>query len=56
MVKRMGSNLLKGQSIMNVSLPVNIFDEKTLLHRVAENFLYAPIFMEQAANATDPVE
>lgn len=31
MIKKIGSNLFKGESIMNISLPVNIFDERTLL-------------------------
>lgn len=30
LIKKMGSNLIKGKSIMNVSLPVNIFDKRTL--------------------------
>lgn len=31
LIKKIGSNLIKGKSIMNVSLPVNIFDTRTLL-------------------------
>lgn len=31
MIKKIGAQFLKGESIMNVSLPVNIFDERTLL-------------------------
>ena len=31
LVKNIGSNLLQGKSIMNVSLPIYIFDERTLL-------------------------
>lgn len=30
LIKKMGSNLIKGKSIMNVSLPVNIFDKRSL--------------------------
>ena len=29
--KQIGSNILKGKSIMNMSLPVDIFDNKSLL-------------------------
>ncbi len=32
LIKKMGSNLIKGKSIMNISLPVSIFDKRTLLH------------------------
>jgi hypothetical protein len=31
LVKKIGSNLLKGRSVMNISLPVSIFDKRTLL-------------------------
>lgn len=31
LIKKIGGNLLKGKSIMNVSLPVSIFDTRTLL-------------------------
>jgi hypothetical protein len=32
-IKKIGSNLLSGKSIMNVSLPIYIFDQKSLLER-----------------------
>ena len=53
MIKKMGSNLLKGKSIMTVSIPVTVFESRTLLERVADNFLYAPIFLDQAAQVID---
>jgi len=31
MIKKIGSNILTGKSIMNVSLPINIFDSRTML-------------------------
>ena len=31
LIKKIGRNLLKGESIMNISLPVTIFDTRTLL-------------------------
>jgi hypothetical protein len=31
MIKKVGSNLLGGKSIMNVSLPIHIFDSRSLL-------------------------
>jgi len=33
MIKKIGSNLLSGKSIMNVSLPIYIFDQKSILER-----------------------
>jgi hypothetical protein len=31
LVKNIGLNLIKGKSIMNVSLPINIFDTRSIL-------------------------
>lgn len=31
LIKKVGSNIMKGKSIMNISLPVFMFDERTLL-------------------------
>jgi hypothetical protein len=31
MIKKIGSNILSGKSIMNVSMPINIFDPRTML-------------------------
>ena len=31
LVKKIGATLLKGKSVMNISLPVSIFDKRTLL-------------------------
>lgn len=33
LIKKIGGNLMKGKSIMNISLPVSIFDKRTL-HQV----------------------
>lgn len=32
-LKKIGSNLLSGKSIMNVSLPIYIFDQKSIMER-----------------------
>ena len=31
LVSKVGMNILSGKSIMNISLPINIFDERSLL-------------------------
>lgn len=53
MVKGMGRNLLEGKSIMNVSLPIIIFSKDTLLMRAAQLLGYAPIYLKDAAKATN---
>lgn len=31
LIKNIGLNLIKGKSIMNISLPINIFDTRSIL-------------------------
>lgn len=31
LIKNIGLNFIKGKSIMNVSLPINIFDQRSIL-------------------------
>ena len=31
LIKKIGSNIIKGKSVMNISLPINIFEGRTLL-------------------------
>ena len=56
LIRNMGANLLKGKSVMNVSLPVNIFCPESLLQRMCKMFAYAPEFLNRAAQCDDPVE
>ena len=53
LLSSIASNLTKGQSIMNISLPVNIFEPRSMLERLVSIFGYAPIFLEQAASKPD---
>lgn len=56
MLKRIGSNLLRGKSIMNISMPVEIFETKSFLQRISRGFGYAPQFMSKAAQTKDIAE
>jgi hypothetical protein len=56
MLKKIGTNLISGKSIMSISLPVLIFEKRSNLERHAYEFSYAPIYFEIAAKMTDPVE
>lgn len=55
-MKQMGKNLLSGQSIMSVSLPVGLSCPESYLERCVSHLGYAPIFLEQAAQASEPLE
>ena len=56
MLKTIGSNLMHGKSIMNVSLPVSIFDKETLLQRAAKDFVLVPDYLEKMYATPDPIE
>ena len=56
LLKKIGSNIIKGKSVMNVSLPVYIFDRRTLIQVQAYELSYAPYFLERAFISVDKVE
>ncbi len=55
-IKKIGSNLLTGQSIMNISLPINLFDERSLLELFAHQHALAPFFLEKAGREEFGIE
>jgi hypothetical protein len=56
LIKKIGLNLIKGKSIMNVSLPVSIFDGRSLLELFVGQNAYAATILEEAGKQTDPLE
>lgn len=40
-----GNNILKGNSILNISLPVTIFRKESHLYSIARNFSFAPLLL-----------
>lgn len=56
MLKSIGSNLLSGKSILNISLPVEIFEIRSNLERFAYSFTFAPRFLEQGSKVATPAE
>lgn len=55
-IRKIGTNIVSGKSVMNMSLPVEIFDKRGLLERSASSFGYAPVFLEQASQTADEME
>ena len=55
-IQKIGTNILQGKSIMNVSLPIFIFDKRTLLELWVWQNAYCDEFLQKAAQATNPVE
>lgn len=56
LMKKMGKNFLTGKSILNISLPVNIFSRTSNLEHLATGFAYAPLFLEKASQIKNPIE
>jgi len=56
-MKQLGSQLLSGKLAVRLSLPIRLFEPRSLLERVAESWCYAPTLLTKAANIhADPVE
>jgi len=47
LLKRIGHNLLTGQSVMNISFPVCVFTNMTMLHRNALELRFIPIVLDE---------
>jgi len=56
LIKQIGANIVRGKSIMNVSLPVYIFEPYSLLDRTAALFCYVPSMIEPIVDIVDPIE
>jgi len=56
LVKSFGANLVQGKSVVNVSLPVRIFEPRSFLQRIPDAWCYAPVFLTRAAFAPTPLE
>lgn len=57
LVKSMHSNFMNGRSIVDVSLPVVIFEPRSFLQRVTDIWQYAPLYLGRAAAVQgDPIE
>eukprot|EP01006_Ploeotia_vitrea_P047236 TRINITY_DN67105_c1_g7_i1.p1 TRINITY_DN67105_c1_g7~~TRINITY_DN67105_c1_g7_i1.p1 ORF type:complete len:484 (-),score=266.68 TRINITY_DN67105_c1_g7_i1:106-1557(-) len=56
LLRQMGQNIMQGKSVINISLPVRIFEARSFLQRIADVWAYAPCYLTKAARAKDPVE
>lgn len=52
----MGSNILQGKDIMNISMPVTIFEKKSFLQRMGRGFGNSINLLERAASTSDVTE
>ena len=55
-LKQIGKNILSGKSVMNISLPVDIFATFSNLERYVFSLTYSPTFLEPAANHKSSID
>jgi hypothetical protein len=55
-ITKLGKNILSGNGIMSVSLPIRIFDERSLLEVFAHQCSLAPYFLEKAKDEENPLD
>ena len=56
LLQKISSSIIKGQSIMNISLPIFIFDQRTMLQVFAYELRLAPYFLERAFHTPNSIE
>jgi hypothetical protein len=55
-MKRAGKQLLEGKNIVGVSLPVRIFEPRSMLTRITDLWSGGPYYFNKAASCTNPIE
>jgi hypothetical protein len=51
------SNIFSGQSLVGISLPVRIFEPRSLVERIADWFGYSPLYLQEASKIpNNPLE
>lgn len=54
LIKSIGHNLVNGTSVMNISLPISIFDSRSILDNFAYQHRQFEYFMDKACEETKP--
>ena len=56
-LKSFGAAILEGKSAVSLSLPVRIFEPRSMLNRIVDAWIYAPMYLTKAAlTTTDSIE
>ncbi len=55
-IRKAASALMHGNSIISVSLPVRIFEPRSLLERICDWYGFAPVYLKEAGLFKDPLE
>lgn len=55
-VKKLAKNIYKGKGVVGISLPVRIFEPRSLLDRMTDYWSLFPHYLNRASESTDYVE
>ncbi|ETV94450.1 hypothetical protein H310_11779 [Aphanomyces invadans] len=53
---QLGAQLLSGKLAVRLSLPIRLFEPRSLLERIPDAWAYAPTLLAKAAHATEPLD
>jgi len=56
LLKQVASNVTQSKNIINISLPVRLFEPRSYLERITDSWCLAPILLTRAAKEKDPLE
>ena len=56
LLQSVGKKLMEGKGIVGISLPVRIFEKRSMIERICDLWCTGPIFLRKAALETDPIE
>ncbi|KAL4469803.1 hypothetical protein ABPG72_022123 [Tetrahymena utriculariae] len=56
LIKRVGKRLIEGKDVVSVSLPVRIFEPRSTIERICDNWAFMPIYLRLASNTQDVIE
>ncbi|EGR33546.1 PH domain protein [Ichthyophthirius multifiliis] len=56
LIQKVGKQLIEGKDVVSVSLPVRIFEPRSTIERICDNWAFMPIYLRMAANTKDQLE
>lgn len=56
LLKRAGKTLMEGRGIVGISLPVRIFEKRSVVERICDLWSTGPVYLRRAALEQNPIE
>jgi hypothetical protein len=56
MLRQVGSSFIEGKDLVNVSLPIRLFEPRSFLQRLTDDWAYCSTLLKAAAHATDTLD